>query len=154
VLGSVGLSMVLPATERFGVWDHWLSWALYAPHSSRVELYVAPTVVDQLPAELRARIDVDPAAVWVRVPIAKWSLDNLGSPIYPQARFELGVARYLAARIEPEFAIRAELLGTANRLNGQRSRAELLGRPEIERAADWFWLNTRPRATPESIAHD
>ncbi|MEM6365184.1 MAG: hypothetical protein AAF745_12210, partial [Planctomycetota bacterium] len=31
-------AMVLPLTERLGYWDHWTSWALYSPHTSRVDV--------------------------------------------------------------------------------------------------------------------
>ncbi|MGB7328166.1 MAG: hypothetical protein WBD31_25040, partial [Rubripirellula sp.] len=29
----VVLALVAPLTERWGVWDHWLSWSLYSPHT-------------------------------------------------------------------------------------------------------------------------
>ena len=47
------LAIVLPTLERMGYWDHWTSWALYAPHSSRVEVWVANSAIDELPASLQ-----------------------------------------------------------------------------------------------------
>ena len=51
-----GLSPVLclPVVERWGYWDHWLSWSLYAPHSSRVKVEVADHGVERLPESLKS----------------------------------------------------------------------------------------------------
>jgi hypothetical protein len=149
--GLVLIVVLLPLLERWGYWDHWTSWALYAPHSSRVEVQVAPTVIERLPEELQQLLAVETegqegsTAVWVRVPLSQWSLASLGSPIYPQARFELGVARALAAQVNSRFAIKVTLLGTAGRLDGRRSRWEAVGSEAIDRAGERFFWNTRPR---------
>lgn len=146
----VAAVVVLPMFERWGLWDHWPSWALYAPHSSRVEVLIAPPAVARLPEELRALVenngDGELTDLWLRVPLAQWSLESLGTPIYPQSRFELGVARDLASRIDSQFAIRATILGPAGRIDGRRSRLELRGTRQIDRAAEKFFLNTVPRS--------
>lgn len=158
----LGLALLLPLGERWGWWDHWLSWALYAPHSSRVEVFVARTAVKQLPEGVRrvtqassgdARTNTSPEdrpselakSLWVRIPIDRWSLQQTGTPIYPQARFQLGVARYLAQHFNSDFMARAELRGVANRFSGKRRNWQLRDRREIERADQRFWLNTEPR---------
>lgn len=138
-------ALIMPLFERFGYWDHWTSWALYAPHSSRVELYVAQTAVGKLPDSLRQLMKVETDVLWVRVPMAQWSLAQTGAPIYPQARFELGVGRELAEQVDSEFAIRANLLSTANRHDGRRTSREILGSQKIEAAGSRFFLNTQPR---------
>ena len=91
------------------------------------------------------------SGLWVRVPIAKWSLSTLGTPIYPQARFELGVARAIAAEIDSEFEVRAVLLGTASRTTGSRERVVLEGSTAIERAGHRFFFNTTPRPAAASL---
>ncbi len=141
----VGLAMALPLLERFGFWDHWPSWALYAPHSSRIELYVAQAAIHKLPADLQPLVERDESLLWLRVPLGQWSLAALGTPIYPQARFELGVARDIARRVDSEFTVRAVVLGTAQRFSGRRRSREFLGKSGIEQAANLFWLNTQPR---------
>lgn len=158
----LGLALLLPLGERWGLWDHWLSWALYAPHSSRVEVLVARTAVDRLPEGAQRgtqassedgqtpmfpedRPSALAASLWVRIPIDRWSLEQTGTPIYPQARFQLGVVRYLARRVDSDFMIRAELRGVANRFTGQRQAWQLRDRRTMVMAADRFWLNTEPR---------
>ena len=142
------LVIVLPAVERLGYWDHWTSWALYAPHSSRVEVWIASTAVDKLPPSLQQLLtpEQEHEALWVRVPIERWSLALTGSPIYPQSRFQLGVAQALAQHTKLEFGLKAIVRGVAARWDGKRWTREFVGANNIARAAHkLFWLNTRPR---------
>ncbi|MCE3017460.1 MAG: hypothetical protein LW870_16490 [Pirellula sp.] len=146
----IGIVMIMPATERFGVWDHWPSWALYAPHSSRVRVEVSGPGLSRLPAELVQLTDLTVPANeeilgWINVPIDRWSLQSLDTPIYPQARFQLGVARQIVGVVDSEPDIRVILLGCSNRFNGQRSSEVLQDNAQLEKAASQYWLNTRPR---------
>jgi hypothetical protein len=138
----------LPAVERLGYWDHWPSWALYAPHSSRVEVWLASSSVEQLPESLRqlmSQADDEPA-LWQRVPLERWSLAQTASPIYPQARFQLGVAVALARVVDSQYEIKAIVHGVASRWNGKRISKELEGTAAIERAAaENYWFNALPR---------
>jgi hypothetical protein len=144
---TVAFAAIMPITERWGRWDHWLSWALYAPHSSRAEIWVARTAIDRLPVTLRSEIEKQPSAdaLWARLPIGSWSLALTGTPVYPQARFQLGVARAIAAQLDSEFEISVELMSAANRINGRRTIVQLDGQTQIERASHRFWFNTLPR---------
>lgn len=161
--------LALPLLERWGYWDHWLSWAVYAPHSSRVDVRVATTAVDRLPLDLQrlvnAQIQTPPApqemtgesaaedlfGLWVDLPIDQWSLSSLGVPIYPQARFQLGVARYLATGLDSEFEIRVSVRGVASRFSGHRQSENAEGKTQIQQLSTDFWLNTRPREADDSI---
>ena len=146
----VALVIVRPCTERFGIWDHWPRWALYAPHSSRVVVEVAAPSVHRLPVELVALInrpatEADEMPVWVSIPLDAWSLQSLHTPIYPQSRFQLGVARQIASVIDSEFAIRVTVLGAAGRFTGRRQSKILEGNSEIAKAGGIYWFNTIPR---------
>jgi hypothetical protein len=146
----IAIAMILPATERFGFWDHWPSWALYAPHSSRVRVEVSGPSLSRLPSDLVQLTNVallsdEEIQGWVNVPIDRWSLQSLDTPIYPQARFQLGVAQEIAAIVDSEMHIRVTVLGCANRLNGQRSSEILQDKEQFAIAASKYWLNTRPR---------
>lgn len=140
-------SIVMPLGERWAVWDHWPSWALYAPHSSRVRVTVATYAVDQLPEQLRDLLpsNDDDSQVGVDVPLAKWSLKELGVPIYPQARFQLGVARYLSSRLSSPIAIQAEIRESADRFTGKRQIRQMRGSEEIQQASRFFTLGSSPR---------
>jgi hypothetical protein len=136
-LGIAAISLaviVLPLGERWGYWDHWPSWALYAPHSSRVEVLVAPPAIAKLPESLQALLAGEDAVDelgWTRLPLPSWSLEELAVPIYPQASFQLQVARELARRIDSPFQVQAIVLGPAGRFSGQRSERVLLGTDRI-----------------------
>ncbi len=146
----IAIVIVLPCTERFGIWDHWPSWALYAPHSSRVRVEVAGPSVGRLPSELAALI-AQPSLPegemldWVIVPIDAWSLRSLDTPIYPQSRFQLGVAKTIASLVDSESEVRVTILGTANRFTGQRQSQVHEGSTRIDKASLSYWFNAKPR---------
>ena len=150
-LVMIALVVVMPMTERFGLWDHWPSWALYAPHSSRVQVDVSAGVISRLPRELVALMEkpndeADTDQDWVRVPIDAWSLKTLNAPIYPQSRFQLGVARRIAEEVDAEFQVRVKILGIANRFTGFRQWKTLGTSLEIAEASiAHYWLNSKPR---------
>lgn len=139
-------ALVLPLGERLGYWDHWPSWGLYAPHSSRVRVTIAKFAVKQLPDSLRRILNEDELEeAEIELPLARWSFRELGVPIYPQARFQLAVARQLCEGIESEFAIRAEIRLSADRFTGERKVIILSGTNAIQQPAGNFWLSSRPR---------
>jgi hypothetical protein len=142
----LALTLVMPLLERQGYWDHWPSWALYAPHSSRCDLVIAPYDLEELPVELQELISQSSTGSEpVYVPIGQWSLRSLGAPIYPQARFQLGVARYLIEKLGNRISTRIDLLSAAERFTQERKSKILLERDQIQRACNQFWLNTQPR---------
>jgi len=149
-IALIAMVIALPCTERFGIWDHWPSWALYAPHSSRVRVEVAGPSVGKLPAELVALI-AQPSLPegeildWVIVPLDAWSLRSFDTPIYPQSRFQLGVAKTIASLIDSESEVRVTILGTASRFTGQRQSQVLEGSTQIDKAGANYWFNANPR---------
>ena len=146
----MAIVFVLPCTERFGIWDHWPSWALYAPHSSRVLLEIAAPSVHRLPADLVALMN-QPASededvtAWIKVPLDTWSLQSLNTPIYPQARFQLGVAQHIASVVGTEFQLRVTILGTASRFTGRRQTNVYESKEQTIKAGDLYWFNCAPR---------
>lgn len=136
----------LPLTERFGFWDHWPSWALYSPHSSRVEFSIHASRIDRLPETLQPYLEPDENQTgWHELAIDRWSIEALGVPVYPQARFQLGVVLAILDRADFDDAVRLRLRGVAGRWDGQREEVFFGGRQGIQKAADAFWLNVEPR---------
>ena len=143
-------SVVLPLLEPWGYFDHWPAWALYAPRTSRVLVLLDRDVVSRLPPDVRQHIrDDDPRSLWVRLKIDAWSLASLKAPIYPQDRFQLGVAEAVARRYALQSEIRAVWLSAAQRTTGRRHREVLVGQTAIASAGKHFWLNTHPREAPQ-----
>lgn len=143
--------LVMPIGERWGYWDHWPAWALYAPHSSRVTMWVSTAAVPRLPASLQRELEANSQASevdqpgWVRLPLDRWSLGSLGAPIYPQDRFQLGVAIAVAEEAGLDRDLHVELRGPAGRFSGARQRQQLGGLPAVRQAAERFYFNASPR---------
>ena len=137
---------VIPLGERFGVVDHWLGWALYAPHSSRARIEVLAGSADQQPEMVRRFVlaQTEGIAAWDYVAVERWSLETLGVPVYPQQRFYVAVARAVGQSTD-EYGVRVTLMGTASRWSGARSVRVLENRSELSQASERFWLNTEPR---------
>ncbi|MFN3190144.1 MAG: MauE/DoxX family redox-associated membrane protein [Aureliella sp.] len=142
----IGAAMLMPLTERLGFWDHWPSWALYAPHSSRVEVRISTTSTERLPESLQDCLaEFREEDLWVRVPIAAWSLEQTGAPIYPQARFQWAIATQIARHIDSDFEIQAEYWPTASRWTGEREKSIQTGSSDIRQFASHFRLGCQPR---------
>lgn len=157
-IGSILVVALMPLGERFGRWDHWPSWALYAPHSSRAEVYVATAAVQRLPEPLREQLaselteDEDAVTLWYRVPIKEWCLKETGTPIYPQDRLGVAVGNYLRGVLggAGSYNVRIDLLGIAGRFDGRRPELKRILRPDDFTALNKrFFLNTQPRRTQE-----
>ncbi|GAB5406738.1 MAG: hypothetical protein Aurels2KO_49690 [Aureliella sp.] len=152
----VGAAAVLPIGERLGLWDHWLSWALYAPHSSRTEVFVASSAVDRLPEPLRSltadgQDDPEVATLWLRIPQKQWCLESSGSPVYPQDRLGVAAAWQVRKFLDTDFEVKLRILGVASRWDGRRTSKEFQRPEEFSKLDDQFRLNTRPRSQPAAI---
>lgn len=146
--GVVVVALVAPLSERFGYWDHWTSWALYSPHTSRVDIELHRSGMDALPPSLLAFVEEDHNDDgWRKLAVERWSLSSRGVPVYPQARYQLALAERIATQLGFDDEIRVRMRGVADRWTGRRDEKLLLGRSELRQglAAD-YWINkpTRP----------
>ena len=142
------VALLAPATERMEIWDHWTSWALYSPHNSRVDVEIHRTDSNQLPSSAQACLDDDPDDDgWHHLALDEWSLMNLAVPVYPQARYQLGLANILAeeSKLSPS-AIRCRIRSVSNRLTGARTETPLIGRKEIKEALEDYWFVAKTSA--------
>ena len=98
VYAVVTMACLLPTTQRWGYWDHWPSWGLYSPSNPRVLMWVSRAESGRLPARLQPLLEETDETLWLRVPLGAWSLEAVNAPIYPQDRFQLGVALEMARR--------------------------------------------------------
>ena len=120
------LALCFPLTQWIGICDHWPAWQVYSPSSSRAQLLN------------------DRSA-------SQWSLEELGVPIYPQARFQLAVASAAAEKSAKQNQHRGrgrfqiELRNQSNRFTGERTDEILTGADQFKMKKSRFWLNTRAR---------
>ena len=77
----------------------------------------------------------------------QWSLNQLGVPVYPQDRFQVGC--WLALFHQQSGPKRRTpvviVSGTANRLTGEREQTRIDGPVAAQKYRRRLWFNTRPR---------
>jgi hypothetical protein len=119
--------VISPAIELPIICDHWVAWEVYAPRSSRAY----------------AQVGFDK-----RESPANWSLESLGVPVYPQARFQVAcwfakerVSGPLAGRLGSRIYVRQ----TADRLTGRREEVKIGSKMAAERFIRQHWLNLEAR---------
>lgn len=126
-------AMVAPMTERWGFWDHWLSWSLYSPHTSRVDVQIHRSAIGKLDDNLFQFVEAeDDDDGWQSFSMAAWSLKSRGVPIYPQSRYQMQLAIELAKRQNLDQDIRALERSMSNRWTGRRQETPMLGRSAFE----------------------
>jgi hypothetical protein len=141
----VAAALIWPATESLGYCDHWPAWALYASKPERVSVYVHETELSKLPDNLRIYLPAQTVIDdWHPFRIDRWSLVAAYVPIYPQDRFQVGIALGLAQTCGLN-ELRIVIESPANRWTGKRTVREYVGLPSIEKLADSFRFNARPR---------
>ncbi len=149
----IWIVLLAPLLEPTGYFDHWPSWGLYASHHDRVVLLVDEEAKWDLPPDVQPFIDSpQPLSRWCRLRVERWSLADLGAPLYPQARFQLGVALAVGKAVEQNQAsdesqprIRLLYESAADRWSGKRKIREYNGLSQIEPLTREFLLNASPR---------
>lgn len=141
-----GIAIAFPASEPLGYCDHWPAWELYSPRSSRVQIAIHDSAIDRLPPVVQ--LQLSPASEysdWRQLHIDRWSLDSLSVPIYPEDRFQMGVALALADQYELALAIHVTQQSASDRRTGERQVREFVGRDQLDSARDAFRLNVDAR---------
>lgn len=118
--------LVGPLLRPMQLWDHWLAWGLYSPGNSRVETYVSEAASQRCDEKLQPYF-TDSADLFGSREFAmdRWSLDELGVPIYPQDRFQKGAA--ISWLREQEILDQATLVeyGQSHPVSGKRARTPI-----------------------------
>jgi len=143
--GFVLLVVLLPLLEPLDRFDPWPAWGLYATRGSRVVVLLPEAKVDRLPPRLRPLVEPGGRPGYVHLRIDRWSLEGLAVPLYPQARFQLGVAQAVAKNFDLADSLVAVHLSAANRWTGKRASTVLTGLRQIEAAGDRFLFNAHRR---------
>ncbi len=143
---SVTAVLVLPLLEPYGCFDHWPAWAVYAARTEKLKVYVHESQRERLPSELKQHVERPRFdSKWCRVYIDRWSLSELNAPIYPQQRFQLGVALAVARTYDLDSHLTVICESAADRRKGTRTSHEVFGSAELTQEAQRFWLNAIPR---------
>jgi hypothetical protein len=142
----VALVIVLPALNLVDRYDHWLAWGLYAPRNSRAMLYVARDRAATIDARHQQYVTASGDGQWLEWRLDRWSLNALGVPIYPQDRFQLGVAEAAIVSQHLDGDFRIVIKSSADRWTGKREQSMISTRRELDAAQRQFVFNARPRS--------
>ncbi len=135
--------VLAPLMERRGLWDHWTSWSLYSPHTSRVRIEIHQSTIEKLPTELQKYIHRDEDGDrWYDFSIKQWALETKGVPIYPQARYQLALADRIATRFQLDRSIRAIEQSVSDRMDGSRTEFRMLNAQEIHDHTGFYSLSS------------
>jgi len=98
-IGAMLLFGLAPALSFFGLWDHYLSAAMYTSNTNHGTIYISDKLFDRLP-------DGIGKYAWEETPqldsidIAEWSANELNVPPYPEVRIYKSVARKICEYAE------------------------------------------------------
>jgi hypothetical protein len=117
-LAFVLLFGVLPALSFFGLWDAYLSSALYSGNIVQAAVYIEPDVVPRLPPIIREN-------TWQRslpmyIDLNRWSFGELEVPAYPAARVLKRIGREVCRTYGAGSVMTLRLFERPNWLTGAR----------------------------------
>lgn len=147
VAASVILAIALfaPLGEPIGLWDHWPGWAVYAARPEKIAVMIHEDDLQRLPDDMRRHLQPPaPLEPWHPLRLDRWSLEATKTPIYPQARFHVGVALWIAERHHLA-TLKIIIDGPPNRWTGRRDRKEFAGLDAVRDVAAGYRCNALPR---------
>ena len=112
--------------------DHWLAWGLYSPNNSRCDLEVIQE-------------NEDGEFIFERFDMGGLSLRQLNVPLYPDARFQLGIAQAIQTQQElrrSKIIIRSK----SDRFTGERESLTFEENGQWGRTNKSFFFNSKPRS--------
>ncbi|WP_236696296.1 hypothetical protein [Rhodopirellula islandica] len=138
---TVAVALLMPVFERSGYWDHWLAWALYSPHSSRVSLQVHESALERLPAAWQVAVGADEDADrWHDLRLGSLSLAIRGVPAVPQARYQWALANQLIQQSGIENQVRGKVQSASDRWTGERDEQWWTRPDEFQAAGEAYWF--------------
>jgi hypothetical protein len=91
---------VLPSLSFFGLWDSYLSSALYSGNTYQTAVYFGPRVLARLPAEIRPHVWQQSEPFFLDM--NRWAYAELRVPVYPEPRIYRQVAKRICKYAEGE----------------------------------------------------
>ena len=114
--------------------------------TSRAKLEISPSDIEKLPKALQPFLSVQAAHDGFQaLDLNRWSLITTGAPIYPEDRFQFGVAVDVVRQCNLK-SFRIAVAGQSDRWTGKRAWQIVTRQDELDRLADYFRLNTHSRS--------
>lgn len=114
------LFAMLPAFNLVGLWDSYLSSALYSGNTDQAVILVSPSVIDNLPPAIHQHIWQ--ASKPLFLDMNRWAYGELHVPLYPEPRVYRRVAEQICRYGAESPDIRLLILDKPNMLSGHRER--------------------------------
>ncbi len=113
---AVGVAFgVLPLLTFAGLSDSYFGFALYSGNVKEGMLYLDPKLIPALPPAVRPFVKPDGV-----LDIDRWSVSELGVPVYPETRIFQAAGRRVALWLPSGARVRVVELSRPNPFNGQR----------------------------------
>jgi hypothetical protein len=107
---------VMPAFNFWGLWDSYLSAALYSGNTPNARIVLDDEAAERLPPGVREK------HVWGgELDLFGWAIDELNVPPYSAPRVYRGIARRLAAPGDPPCGVVLEVSGRPDWRTGERA---------------------------------
>ena len=110
---------VMPLFGLFGLWDSYLSAALYSGNTHHAAVYVSDSLRERLPPQARGVVRLSRGRNLLNV--GSWSYAELKVPPYPEPRAYREVGRALCRLAETPSDAVLEIYGRPNPLDGHRA---------------------------------
>ena len=149
ICGLVLALILVPLGERWGIWDSWPSFAVYASHNERTEIFASSSGAIYWPEDIRGFLVPTKEPDRLKLDTLNWSRFTRGVPIYPQARTGIGIAIALADEIGGGNPFFARVLSRSNSLTGHREIICEGGVTELRDVANHFFWNALPATKAE-----
>jgi len=144
---TIVFTAIVVCLPLYSAWDHWLAWGLYSPNNRRctLQLIVPPGQdIDETLQPFLVPVESEfVGADVLEFDMGRMSLELLDAPIYPEARMQLGVVRWVQQRFNPPASI-VSIQGKSDRFTGVRKIKKVeITQPPHQRAQ--FFFNHLPR---------
>lgn len=106
---ALALVALAPPLAFFGLWDDYLSCALYSGNTNYAEMDFNSVVLAKLPAGIRPYVTHDADVYTLNFEV--WSFEELHVPPYPEVRIFRNVARTICRDTSDDFTVKLHVEG-------------------------------------------
>ncbi|MES2437165.1 MAG: DCC1-like thiol-disulfide oxidoreductase family protein [Patescibacteria group bacterium] len=117
--------LIIPFFSFIGIWDSYLSFALYSGNAPQAHLYVSDAVKPLLPSIIQANTVALEKNGMNEISIYKWSMQELNVPQYPEERIYRNVAKYVCLFATKPSDVQLSLVSKRNIFTGERTTKEI-----------------------------
>ncbi len=139
----LAVTWLFPISGLFGIADNWPSWQLYSSRPESWVLYIHRDSLQALPKNLTSYIAPPaPPADFFAIRLDRWSLDQTGSPMYPEDRFQAAVIEMVLGSLSTNAQFQIILTTPRSPDWWHRDERRISTREELEVGQRSFYLNT------------